>query len=109
MLSRRTAMGAALALAVVGAGVASPTRALAQGVTLDAYRAAETPLDGFVVTRPRALPHLGVAASLHLDYALEPLRGLASGGGVLVDHELVGQVGGAIGLLDRFTVALRLP
>jgi outer membrane protein OmpA-like peptidoglycan-associated protein len=91
-------------------GVASVPVARAQGVTLDAYRAAETPRDGFVVTRPRTLGHLGVSASLHLDYALEPLRGPASAtGGVLVDHELVGQVGGAIGFLDRFVFALRLP
>ena len=82
----------------------------AQGVTLDHYRAAETTRDGFVVTRPRTLGHLGYSASLHVDYALEPLRGPASaGGGVLVDHQLVGQLGGAIGLFDRIVFALRLP
>lgn len=85
-------------------------RARAQGLTLDQYRAAETPRDGFVVTRPRTLGHLDVSASLHLEYALEPLRGPASAtGDTLIDHQLVGHVGGAIGLLDRFVVALRAP
>lgn len=85
--------------------VALPVRA--QGVTLDGYRAAETPLDGFAVTRPRTLGHLGVSASLHLDYALNPLRAPATASPI--DHELVGQVGGAIGFFDRFMVAVRLP
>ncbi len=99
-----------LGATIFAIGLLSASTALAQGVTLDQYRAAETPLDGFVVTRPRTLGHLGVAASLHIDYALEPLRGPASRtGGVLVDHELTGQVGGAIGFFDRFLVALRVP
>jgi outer membrane protein OmpA-like peptidoglycan-associated protein len=83
------------------------SRAEAQGVTLDGYRAAETPLDGFAVTRPRTLGHLGVSASLHLDYGLDPLRAPATASAI--DHELAGQVGGAIGFLDRFLVAVRLP
>ena len=106
------ALGAAwvLAAGLLGAWVLAPASASAQGFTLDQYRAAETPRDGFVVTRPRTLGHLGVSASLHLEYGLEPLRGPASAtGATVVDHQLVGQVGGAIGLLDRFVVALRLP
>ena len=84
--------------------------ASAQGVTLDQYRAAETPLDGFVVTRPRSMGHLRMAASLHLDYALAPLRGPASPTGAqLVDHELAAQAGFALGLLDRMIIAARLP
>lgn len=84
--------------------------ALAQGLTLDQYRAAETPRDGFVVTRPRTLGHLDVSASLHVEYALEPLRAPASAtGDTLIDHQLVGHVGAAMGLLDRFVVALRAP
>lgn len=81
--------------------------AAAQGLTLDGYRAAETPLDGFAVTRPRTLGHLGVSASLHVDYGLNPLRAPATASPI--DHELAGQVGGAIGFLDRFLVAVRLP
>jgi outer membrane protein OmpA-like peptidoglycan-associated protein len=85
-------------------------RARAQGLTLDQYRAAETPRDGFVVTRPRTLGHLDVSASLHVEYALEPLQAPAGvTGDTLIDHQLVGHVGGAIGLLDRFVVALRVP
>ena len=82
----------------------------AQGVALDQYRAAATPLDGFVVMRPRTMGHLRAAASLHLDYALAPLRGPASPTGVqLVDHELAAQAGFALGLFDRLIVAARLP
>lgn len=84
--------------------------ASAQGVTLDQYRAAETTRDGFVLTRPVGLGHLGFSASLHLDYALEPLRAPVSGSGTtLVDHQLTGQVGAALGVLDRFVVAVRVP
>lgn len=96
-----------LAIAFV---LATALPAAAQGFTLDQYRAAETPNDGFVVTRPRGLGHLGVSATLHLEYALEPLRGPASPTGApLVDHQLVGHVGGALGLFDRFVIALRAP
>ncbi len=84
--------------------------ARAQGVALDQYRAAETPLDGFAVVRPRSMGHLRGSASLHVDYGLAPLRGPSSGTGAdLVDHELAAQVGGAIGLFDRVIVAARLP
>ena len=98
-------------VALVGALIAIPSaNVAAQGVTLDQYRAAETMRDGFVVTRPVGLGHLGVSASLHLDYALEPLRAPSSATGVvLIDHQLTGQVGGAIGILDGFVIALRVP
>ncbi len=92
-----------LSLALPGA------RASAQGVTLDHYRAAETPRDGFALARPRSLGHLGFAASLHLDYALAPLRAQTAGARAPVDHQLVGQVGVALGAFDRLVVALRLP
>lgn len=98
---------AVLALALLAA---APSAARAQGVTLDHYRAAETPRDGFAIARPRALGHVGLAASLHLDYALEPLRGSASDTGApLVDHQMTGQLGLAIGVLDRLVGAVRLP
>ncbi len=98
-------------LAIAGACVASlPAAVAAQGVTLDQYRAAETLRDGFVVTRPVGLGHLGVSASLHIDYALEPLRASSSmSGATLVEHQLTGQVGGAIGIFDGFVIALRVP
>ncbi len=102
---RQQLIRSVLVLALLAPGVAS-----AQGVTLDAYRAAETPVDGFVVTRPVGLGHRRFAASLHVDYALEPLRAPASATGrLLVDHELVGQVGFALGFFDRFLAAVRLP
>jgi outer membrane protein OmpA-like peptidoglycan-associated protein len=102
---RLAALGVATVIVLAGA---PPARA--QGVTLDQYRAAETTRDGFVVTRPVGLGHLGVSASLHVDYGLEPLRGPASrAGGTLVDHQLTGQLGVALGVLDRLVVALRVP
>lgn len=107
MRAARHALGLALGFAIV-LGIAPLVRA--QGVALDQYRAAETPLDGFAVTRARSLGHLRLAASLHLDYALSPLRGAASPSGVaLVDHELAAQAGVALGLFDRVIVAARLP
>jgi len=105
MRSRR-----ALALATVLCSLAMPGVGAAQGLTLDAYRAAETTNDGFVVTRPRGIGHFGTSASLHLDYGLEPLRGPASlAGGVLVDHQLSGQLGVGLGLFDRLVIAVRMP
>ena len=101
-------LGLLVLAALFTSGIASSARA--QGVALDQYRAAETPLDGFVVTRPRTLGHLRAAAGLHLDFALAPLRGSASAtGATLVDHELAAQAGIALGLLDRIVVAARLP
>lgn len=98
------ALGAALALLL------SPSRAPAQGLTLDQYRAAETPRDGFVITRPRTIGHLDATGSLHLDYALEPLRGPASAArAVLVDHQMLAQASAALGIFDRFVVSARLP
>lgn len=107
-IARSVARSGALFLALVILAIGSGTEA--QGVTLDQYRAAETPRDGFVVTRPRTMGHLDVSATLHLEYALSPLRASASGtGATLVEHELVGQVGAALGILDRFVFALRAP
>ena len=48
----------------------STDAARAQAVTLNQYRAAETPEDGFAISRPDDLGHLRFAAQLHLDYAL---------------------------------------
>lgn len=101
-------LGLLVLAALLTSGIASAAHA--QGVALDQYRAAETPLDGFVVTRPRTLGHLRASAQLHLDFGLAPLRGPASGtGATLVDHELAAQAGIALGLLDRIVVAARLP
>ena len=91
--------------------LAAPTAARAQGVTLNQYRAAPTVNDGFAIGRPVGLGHLGVGARLDVDYALEPLRVHDGSGGdeVLVEHQLGGQLGLAIGVFDRFVGSVRLP
>jgi outer membrane protein OmpA-like peptidoglycan-associated protein len=96
------------------ASLIAPSAASAQapGFTLDLYRAAETPEDGFAIGRPIGLGHLGVGAQLHLDYGLQPLRVPNAVGGaddVLVDHQLTGQLGLAFGVFDRFVGSVRLP
>ena len=53
--------GAARVLVIL-ALLASPSLALAQSVRLDQYRMAETPEDGFVVSRPSAFGHLRFGA-----------------------------------------------
>lgn len=99
----------AAVLAVLALLVLAP-RARAQGVALDQYRAAATPLDGFVVTRPRTFGHMRLAASLHVDYALAPLQASSSMTRTqLVDHELAAQAGTALSLFDRWVIAARLP
>lgn len=103
----RTVIRFALAFALLA--LALPVRA--QSVGLDQYRAAPTPRDGFVLSRPVGLGHLRPAASLHLDYGLAPLvveteRGL---GAELAAHQLSGQLGLAFGLFDRFVAYARLP
>ena len=95
------------------ASLLAPSIASAQapGFTLDLYRAAETPEDGFAIGRPIGLGHLGVGAQLHLDYGLQPLRvpNALGGDDVLVDHQLTGQLGLAFGVFDRFVGSVRLP
>lgn len=100
------------ALGLVGLSLAAlSSPAAAQSVALDHYRAAPTGADGFVVSRPVALGHLRPAASLHLDYALSPLVLKDEGQVVsqLVEHQLAGQLGLALGLFDRFVAYVRVP
>ena len=85
---------------------------MAQGVTLDQYRAAETAEDGFAIGRPIGIGHFGLGARLDVDYGLAPLRVPSLGGAgedVLVEHQLTGQLGLAIGVFDRFVGTVRLP
>ncbi|HEY8431895.1 MAG TPA: hypothetical protein VIL20_26140, partial [Sandaracinaceae bacterium] len=52
---------------------ASAPTASAQSIRLDGYRMAETPADGFAVSRPDDLGHLALGVRLDVDYALSPL------------------------------------
>ena len=76
----------------------------AQGVALDQYRAAETPLDGFVVTRPRTLGHLRASAGLH-PTSRSPLRGSASSSRDARRSRAGGAGRHRAQLLDRIVVA----
>ncbi|MCB9595758.1 MAG: OmpA family protein [Sandaracinaceae bacterium] len=92
----------------------SPAVAAAQAVHLDQYRAAETPEDGFAVSRPTDLGHLRFGARLDLDYAFNPLvyedvRGDASTERAsVVEHALAAQLGASVGLFDRLVVHVGL-
>jgi outer membrane protein OmpA-like peptidoglycan-associated protein len=103
---------AAFALAVA---VSAARPASAQSVGLDQYRMAETPGDGFALSRPNDQGHLSFGARLDVDYALDPLvyqlRGSASDSETapIVEHHLVGNLGVSFGLFDRLVVYAGVP
>ena len=82
---------------------------------LDRYRAAETPEDGFALSRPNDLGHLRFSAHLHFDYAYNPLTWEQPQGsreyeiGAPVAHQLVGTLGLSLGLWSRLLVFAGLP
>lgn len=102
-----------IVVATLVLGMALP--AAAQSATLDAYSPSPTPEDDFHLSRPTDLGHLRFAAQLHLDYALSPLVWESTLGDgsterlSVVEHELVGTVGVALGLVDRIVVFGGLP
>ncbi|MBO6938529.1 MAG: OmpA family protein [Deltaproteobacteria bacterium] len=104
----------ALTVACVLAASLSAT-ASAQSTTLERFRPSETVDDGFHLSRPGGLGHLRVSAQLHLDYANDPLvyeldlGDAGSESASIVEHHLVGTVGAALGLYDRFVVFAALP
>jgi outer membrane protein OmpA-like peptidoglycan-associated protein len=111
-LSRvRSPLAAALALACCA--WASP--ATAQSVRLDQYRMAETPNDGFALSRPNTLGHVAFGARLDLDYALNPLvyqlvrSDPSSEVAAVVEHQLSGQLGLSFGLFDRLVAFAGIP
>lgn len=105
----------AVVAAVLVGIVSSPRSVLAQSATLDAYRPSPTPEDDFHLSRPTDLGHLRFAAQLHIDYALNPLvweNTLGDGSTErlpVVEHQLVGTVGLALGLVDRLVIYAGLP
>ncbi|MFK7989452.1 MAG: OmpA family protein [Sandaracinaceae bacterium] len=101
--------------AVLAVPLLAPSAASAQSVRLNQYRMAETPDDGFAMSRPNALGHLRFGARLDLDYALNPLvyqaRGSDSGTerASVVEHQLSGTLGLSFGLFDRLVIYAGLP
>jgi outer membrane protein OmpA-like peptidoglycan-associated protein len=95
--------------------VSAALPASAQSVRLDQYRAAETPEDGFAVSRPDDLGHLRFGARLDLDYSLNPLvyqfRGSDPTTEVapIVEHLLAMNVGLSFGLADRIVIFAGMP
>lgn len=87
----------------------------AQSVRLDQYRMAETPRDGFALSRPNDLGHLSFGVRLDLDYALNPLvyqlRGSDPGSesAAIVEHLLAAQLGVSFGLFDRLVIFAHAP
>ncbi|MCB9596130.1 MAG: OmpA family protein [Sandaracinaceae bacterium] len=93
--------------------VAAP--ASAQSVRLDQYRAAQTPTDGFSLSRPNAHGHLSFGVRLDVDYALNPLvyqlRASDSSTEIspIVEHLLAGQLGVSFSLFERIVLFVGLP
>ena len=89
--------------------------ARAQSATLNGYRAAELPDDGFVISGSRVAEHLELAGQLHLDYANDPLvyedvGGRASSELVaLVSDQMTTQLALALGLYDVGMISMVWP
>jgi OOP family OmpA-OmpF porin len=96
-------------------GLSLAASASAQGVAIDQYRAAESAIDGFALSRPVDRGHLVLDAQLHLDYAFRPLVSEADPldpttvDADLVEHLLQARVGASLGVLDRFLFSVSLP
>ncbi len=111
----RRRRGAAAALLLGAGALVAPSAADAQAVHLDQYRSAETPDDGFAMSRPDDLGHLQLGAQLHLDYALNPLVYETNQGdsgtetASAVEHQLAAQLGLSFGLFDRLVIYAGLP
>ncbi|MBZ0116605.1 MAG: OmpA family protein [Sandaracinaceae bacterium] len=102
-------------LCVAVLACAWPTAAAAQSVSLNRYRAAETPEDDFQLSRPTDLGHLRVGVQLQLDYAFNPLvyetrlGDPSSERFAVIEHELTGTLGLSLGLWDRLVLFAGLP
>ena len=112
MFVRRGLGACALALA---ATIGIATQVAAQSVRLDQYRPAETPEDGFAISRPDDLGHLRFGAQLHTSYALDPLvyqfrrSDPATEISPIVEHHLAMHAGLSFGLFDRLVLYAGLP
>ena len=115
LVSARRIFAPALAWASFAFALASSAPAAAQSVRLDQYRMAETPTDGFALSRPNDLGHLSFGARFDLDYALNPLVYQLVGSdpstevASIVEHQLAGQLGLSFGLFDRLVIFAGIP
>lgn len=86
-----------------------------ESVTLNQFRASETPEDAFGLSRPDDQGHLRFGVNLHVDYSNDPLvyeRQLGermTEEGSIVEHQLTGTFGLSIGLIDRLVIYAGLP
>ena len=102
---------AAVAVVSLDAGSA----AAEDSATLNRFRPSETTADDFQLSRPVGLPHLGVSAQLHVDYAHDPLVFEERLGDLdteltsIVSDQVNGTLGIAIGLSSRWVIYAGLP
>jgi hypothetical protein len=102
--------GPALCAALAVSLCASHVRA--DGIMLDRYSAAELPSDGFTLSRPNDLGDGRWAASLHFEYANDPLvvelrpGTTSSESAAIVQDHLVGHLGFAYGIASRLVLFL---
>ncbi len=92
---------ARLILALLMLALASPAAAQ----TANQFAASETTTDAFALSRPDDLGHLRYSAQLHLDYANDPVNHPYR----IVEHQLTGNLGLALGLADRYVVFAGAP
>ena len=103
----------ALQLAIFGWG--APSQAQRESITLNQFRASETPEDAFSLSRPDDQGHLRFGVNLHVDYSNDALvyeRQLGereTEQGSIVEHQVTGTFGLSIGLVDRLVIYAGLP
>ncbi|MGE3635245.1 MAG: hypothetical protein AB7P00_35405, partial [Sandaracinaceae bacterium] len=100
---------------IVLVSLAFSAPAAAQSGTLNRFAPSETPEDDFQISRPTDLGDLRFAAQLHVDYAFNPLvyetmlGDPSSESLAVVEHQLTGTLGFALGLANRIVVFAGLP
>lgn len=110
---RRPAGGLVVSCACAAA-LAAPAAAQ-EAVTLDQYRPAPLGNDGFALSRPGDLGHLRGGLRLDFNYAMNPLvyeedvGDSATEVGAIVKDQLVLQLIGTLGLVDRLVLWVGLP
>lgn len=103
----------ALALLIVSSSDVAEAQEL--GIELHRYRAAESPSDGFSISRPDDIGHLLWSAQIQLDYGYDPLlyQQMLDDGttrvGAVVEHMLVADLAMCLGVAHRVVVFFGFP